>query len=224
MNNVKRLHNQVDEVLREGTKLCFLVRDTDLQQAHVEKLNLLRKEASQVKSMCINDEDSANLILALEYSLEAQLNELNMWLALKKNEAGMAWGYLVDAQSATQWAIRAHRVAETSSTNQERLMLVERLIFPPQLFLSTGMVVKEDLCSICGSIYGECDHIIGRPYNGELCFRKITKLEVQEVSLVDHPANKHCRILFIEEEGMKRDYLTWRPITGRPAQDKPISV
>lgn len=219
MSNLESLHTRINEALHEGINLCFLVRDSDLQRAHTEKLAVLRKEASQVKSICRDDEDTANFVLALEYALDAQLYELKMWLALKDNAAGSAWSYLVDAQSATRWAIRAHEAAEKLSLNQDRLLLIEKLIFPSQLFLSVGIVVKEAICTICGSIYGECDHIVGRPYKGQMCSKRITKSEAREVSLVDEPANKHCRILIIEEKGVKRDYLTWRPITDDAGKD-----
>lgn len=218
MSNLESLHTQINAALQEGINLCFLVRDSDLQRAHTEKLAVLRKEASQVKSIC-REEDAANLELALEYALDAQLYELKMWLALKDNAAGSAWSYLVDAQSATRWAICAHEAAEKLSINQDRLLLIEKLVFPPQLFLSVGIVVKEAICTICGSIYGECDHIVGRPYKGQMCSKRITKSEAREVSLVDEPANKHCRILIIEEKGVKRDYLTWRPITDDAGKD-----
>lgn len=219
MSDVKRLHDRVNEALQEGMNLCFLVRDSDLQQAHAEKLAALRKEASQVKSTCRSDEDAANLVLALEYALDAQLYEIKMWLELKNSAASLAWSNLVDAQSATRWAIRAHKDAERLSVNQDRLLLIEKLIFPPQLFFSAGIVVKEAICTICGSIYGECDHVVGRPYKGQMCSKRITKSEAREVSLVDEPANKHCRILIIEEKGLKRDYLTWRPITNDAEKD-----
>lgn len=218
MSNLEILHTRINEALQEGINLCFLVRDSDLQRAHAEKLAVLRKEASQVKSIC-REEDAVNLVLALEYALDAQLYELKMWLALKDNATGSAWSYLVDAQSATRWAIRAHEAAEKLSINQNRLLLIEKLVFPPQLFLSVGIVVKEAICTICGSIYGDCDHIVGRPYNGQMCSKRITKSEAREVSLVDEPANKHCRILIIEEKGVKRDYLTWRAITDDAGKD-----
>jgi hypothetical protein len=212
MNKIESLKDRIPEALKEGMQLCFLVRDSELQRAYIYKLTLLREEVGQAKAAYAEHEDSANLCLSLEYSLDAQLNELKMWLALKDNQAGVAWGHLVDAQSATHWAVLAHKASENLLVNQERLLLVEKLVFPPQVFFSTEMIVREALCSICGSIYGECDHIVGRPYKGQLCFRRLTKCDVQEVSFVDEPANKHCRILTIVDEGVKRDYLTRRPI------------
>jgi hypothetical protein len=40
----------------------------------------------------------------------------------------------------------------------------------------------------------------------------ITEMELEEVSLVDNPANKHCRVLTIETDGKKIDIMTLREV------------
>ena len=44
---------------------------------------------------------------------------------------------------------------------------------------------------------------------GELCARIVTKCDVQEVSLVEEPASKHCRLTAVsDEDGVMRDPLS----------------
>ena len=73
------------------------------------------------------------------------------------------------------------------------------------------MIVESPKCSICNQEYGICDHLSGKPYMGKLCCMMITKIkEMTELSLVDNPGDKRCRITSsLEKEGW-RDLLTWR--------------
>ena len=83
------------------------------------------------------------------------------------------------------------------------------------------MIVKDAECSICGKEYGECDHIKGRAYMGEQCYRIIKEADLLEASTVEKPANKLCRIIsYTGNDGVKRDVLTWRVIAEEPDQDK----
>jgi len=181
---------------------------------------LIKDEVPKAKELVLtNNEDIANELLALELMLEAQAQELEMWLALKDSRAADAWENLISAQDAARSAVRAHRLGEMLERSQERLHVMEKILFPPQLFFSIGAIVRESTCSICDSPYGECDHIKGRAYAGKICSRIISKAEVREVSIVDDPANKRCRVLEITEGGIARDYLTWAPIQKSVDQD-----
>jgi hypothetical protein len=82
------------------------------------------------------------------------------------------------------------------------------------------MIVKESECSICKQDYGECDHVKGRAYMGELCVRIITKAELREISLVKEPANKHARALHFSEKEGNRDIITWR--IKKETKEEPI--
>ncbi len=77
-----------------------------------------------------------------------------------------------------------------------KLERIEKLIFPPQTFLSTGLLVGSQECSICNEEYENCNHIKGKPYMGELC-RCIIKdiIELNHLAIVKNPADKGCRII-----------------------------
>ena len=63
--------------------------------------------------------------------------------------------------------------------------------------------------TICNENYNKCNHIKGKLYNGELCARE-TEMELEEISFVDTPANKLCKILKITHNGKTVDILTLR--------------
>jgi hypothetical protein len=86
----------------------------------------------------------------------------------------------------------------------------EKIFFPPQTFCSPGLIVRKSKCSICNLDYGECEHIKGKAYNGELCVRIIEQAELLEMSIVEEPANKHARAYSWSEKGEDHDIMTWR--------------
>lgn len=61
--------------------------------------------------------------------------------------------------------------------------------------LSPGMVIGASECSICHQDPETCEHIKGREYDGETCYRIITEIrEILEVSFVSRPAQPDARI------------------------------
>lgn len=60
--------------------------------------------------------------------------------------------------------------------------------------MSPGIVILASECSICGREPRECDHIKGRVYEGERCVRRITEMEIVEVSFVARPAQPDARL------------------------------
>lgn len=60
--------------------------------------------------------------------------------------------------------------------------------------LSPGYIVRSAECSICHLDPDDCAHILGRTYDGEVCYRIITRADVLEVSLVGRPAYPDARI------------------------------
>jgi hypothetical protein len=142
-----------------------------------------------------------------------------MWLLLKAEKPDEAWNKLVDAQASTRNAIRAHDRFSGIEQNSLRLASIEKLIFPPQIFLSSGLIVRSQICSICGLEYNDCSHVVGRPYWGELCFRHLRDFTANHIAIVTNPANKRCRITqFNTDEGI-RNRMTWRvePYSEIPA-------
>jgi hypothetical protein len=217
--NVINFHKKFLEVAVDCQKFCFMSRAKELQKEAKNKLDDLYNETHILKLDLISqkDEDAANALLSMELTIQSLQGELSMWIALKEDNPGSAWDFLVDAQRDARDALRVHLIGERLVGYIQHLDLLEIILFPRQMFSSVGMIVSEAVCSICGEEYGECNHLKGKAYMGEMCVRIIKHIaSLEEVSIVDNPANKHCRITSFTEEGIVRDILTWRVVEKDP--------
>jgi hypothetical protein len=75
--------------------------------------------------------------------------------------------------------------------------------------MSIGFVARAIECSICGRDPDECPHITGRMYDGKRCIRRITDLDLLEVSFVARPEQPDARIM-----GMSVDMSDLRESLG----------
>ena len=158
-------------------------------------------------------ENEANLVYCIENSLLAIAYELQMLVHLKEDKMSEAWNNLVRAQVIYGTVISNSPFQSEENDNYlNRLEQYEKLLFPNLYFQSVGGIIKESHCSICNQKSGKCDHIKGKLYKGELCTRVITDIQLEEVSLVENPANKHCRVLSIEQNGKVIDIMSLREI------------
>ncbi len=204
----------------------------DLEKSYSEVNNLARSHKLRKKAICSmrelkdklislkkekidkEEEENANLLLGLEMFLKSHLNELKMWENLREERYNKAWGNLVNSQNNAIDSASAHGLTEEIINKTiERLKKIEDVVFPKILFFSPGFVIVESKCSICGEKYKDCNHVKGLPYMGEICVREIEKIErIEEVSVVEKPANKLSRVLFIGKEDVKKDFMTLEKI------------
>lgn len=215
---IKAFQDEFQQTIQEGQSFCYITRAKEFQLQSREMLKNLAKKIATLKKKAIAAvfEDAANEMLSYEEITNATINELSMWIALKEDNPGAAWDYLVNAQMAAISAMQAHDSASHLDTYLEHLETLEHHMFPKQLFFSPGMIIREARCSVCKQEYGECDHVVGRPYMGELCSREIVHVDIEEASLVDNPANKHARgIIITGKDGVRRDFLSWRPAPSK---------
>jgi hypothetical protein len=203
---------------REIQTLAFIPRDTELQQAAVERARQLFALIKEQKARAIQEADElwANELLLMELAATAVTEQLHMCLALKREAPEAAWDHLVNAQSACEAAIKVRRQVDSGPEPSalenllEYLLHVEATVFPPQVFMSIGGTVDERECSICGQNYDACGHIKGRAYMGRVCSTILRDVTVEEASLVDIPANKHARVTHFSDGGGRRNKMTWR--------------
>ena len=199
--------------IKNAEVFLFITRDSELQHSAIEDLKRLKDQMTALKTDAVDqrNENLANTLLGYECVVEALVAELEMWILLKQEDPNAAWDKLVTAQSASCGAIRAHEGFSHLVQHCQRLDDIERLIFPPQVFFSVGMLIKCQECSICGHEYEDCEHLKGRPYMGQFCgviVREVTQLD--HVAVVDHPADKRCRVTEFTAERGVRDRMTWR--------------
>lgn len=204
-----------DEVLRESQKFAFLTRSIRLQTEAADKLKDLANEIKSYKDEMIKEQNefAANTLLSLEAMAYAQRKEIEMLKLLKENKSDQAWDCLIDSQMGIRAAMQAN---PTGASHLEgyinKLTAYERLIFPNQMFMSTGLIAKESKCSICDLIYGECEHLIGKAYMGQICHEIVTQADLQEVSIVENPASKKCRTITFQVDGTNRNWMTLDPV------------
>lgn len=200
-----------NDVVHAEEVFAFVTRDTELQQKACVALESLLRETAEQKALAIarQSEDLANLFLACECAATSLLSQIKMWLCLKEGKGDEAWDQLIAAQDAALWAQRAHPGFASLRNYAHRLELIEKLIFPPQVFTSAGFLVNHQVCSICKQEYGECRHIAGRPYMGRFCSIRAEGLTIDHVSIVDEPADKRCRVTHFDVDGGRRNRMTW---------------
>ena len=187
---------EFNQVVQKSENFLCITRCSALQRQALENLKSTEAmiETAKGEAIADNDEDLANLLLGFQCVVVALSNELEMWLLLKDEEPDAAWDKLVAAQMSSVDAARAHSDFSHLTRNNERLEVIEKIVFPPQMFVSTCMIVQSQVCSICEQEYEECSHLIGHPYMGELCYVIAKDLSVDHVAIVECPADKRCRI------------------------------
>lgn len=211
-NSLPPFVSSFNEQIKEAEVFLSIARDSDLQQQAVEKLIAVGSSIVEEKERAIKDgiQDYANLLLGCECVTSALIAELKMWLLLKEGKPDAAWDELVTAQMASVDAVRAHPGFSHLSEHNRRLEAIEALVFPPQVFISSGMIVGKQECSICGEEYGDCDHLVGKPYMGKFCYIIAKDLSLDHVAIVEHPADKRCRVQHFNVDGGSRNRMTWK--------------
>lgn len=198
--------------IKDIESFCSIARASELQREALDSATSLLAEVSQEKKAAVSrgDEDYANLLLGCACVVTVLRAELSMWLLLKEEKPDEAWDELVTCQMAAIDATRAHNGFAHLEHHVRRLEAVEKLLFPPQVFISSGMIVGLQECSICGEDYDECEHLIGNPYMGEFCHIIARDIALDHVAIVDYPADKRCRVRHFSVEGGMRNRMTWR--------------
>lgn len=210
-NNLSPFVKEFNQAVDDAEIFLSIVRDSKLQEMTCRTLEdmLPRIAAEKKTAIAQGNENYANLLLGCQCVARMLIAELKMWLLLKQEQPDEAWDELVTAQMSSVDAARAHEAFSHLELRNRRLEAIEHLVFPPQVFLSTGVIVKVQECSICGQEYEDCEHLIGKPYMGEFCHIIACDLEIDHVSIVEHPADKRCRVQQFSVEGGKRNRMTW---------------
>ena len=211
-NNLPSFVEEFNEAIREAEVFLSIARCSELQRGAIELLKEFLSRIFNLKSKAIaeNDENLANLLLGYECIFDTLIAELEMWILLKQDDPDMAWDKLVAAQMSSIAAVRAHAGFNHLVQRYQRLEAIEQLVFPSQVFLSSGVIIKHQECSICGGEYEDCEHLKGKPYMGKFCYVIVQDVEFNHVAIVDNPADKICRITNFEVEGGIRNRMSWR--------------
>ncbi len=208
-----------NSMVKEVESLLSIARSGELQREACKKIDTQAETLALEKANAITarDEDLTNLLLGCQCVNTSLLAELRMYLLLKEEKPDDAWDQLVLAQDCAIDATRAHPGFAHLAHHSAKLEAIEKLVFPPQIFISSGFLAGNQECSICGAEYGECDHLLGKPYMGKFCYIIAKNLSVDHVSIVDLPADKRCRVRSFSVEGGSRNRMTWLITQGEHA-------
>ena len=208
LHSIEALNGQI----RDVEVFLYATRCSNLQRRALASLRDLHSEIHALKADAIldKDESGANMLLGFECVVGVLEAELEMWLHLKEGDPDKAWDSLIRAQRLCVAAARAHSGFSHLPQKHQRLLELEHLVFPPQVFVSSGLIVRRQDCSICGQEYEDCDHLLGMPYMGQFCRLVIHEAEVNHVAMVEQPADKSCRVTQFDVEGGTRNRMTWR--------------
>lgn len=203
---------------QEIEPLLFLVRNSDLQRDAISKAQkfLNRVERARIGAIAEANEVEANSYLGLGAAIAAMMSEMEVYLLIKQDQPEAAWGKLIEAQEGVRAAARASKALTNLDRKFEFLRELETALFPPQIFASAGLIVHEQMCSICQADYEACNHIAGRAYMGRFCSLVIKKATADHVSIVDDPADRRCRVISVGVTNGKRNRMTW-VVTPDPA-------
>lgn len=208
------LLNKFNILIEVSQNKAIFTRGIEIQKDEINNLNNYLKDLHSIKIKYVSEEreQDANFVLYLEMSVKTIQKELSMLINLKEDKMAEAWNDLIEAQILIGSVIRNHPLNGDSLYGYlQRLDFYEKLLFPSMMFSSVGGIVKKSECSICGTDYDNCDHIKGKFYMGEMCCRIISEMELEEVSMVENPANKGCRMLTIQDSmGDVIDLMTLR--------------
>ena len=134
---------EFNQTVKDVEHLLSIARAGKLQREAIANLDstLARVGRAKATAAANGEEDYANLLLGCECVATALMSELKMWLLLKEERPDEAWNELVSAQMASVDAVRAHRGFAHLEQHVQRLDAVEKIVFPPQVFVSSGMIV-----------------------------------------------------------------------------------
>jgi hypothetical protein len=207
---------EYNSIVSKAQSKAIFVRGIEFQKKEVDFLDALLKKTQQAKRKSIKEKNNkkSNFLLCLELCIEAVKNELLFIISLKEDKPDFAWECLITAQNAISLSIRNHPFnGDYLLVYAQRLHLYEQTLFPNMMFASRGCVVGKSECSICKKKYGDCNHIKGYAYMGEICTEINNEIiSIEEISLVENPADKCCRILSYDENGKNYDVFTHREI------------
>jgi len=211
-----KFQDNFDQVVHNCQRFTPFVRGIEFQKEALLKLSKLIETVRANKTIVIKakNEVGANTLLSLEHMAIAAKAEIEMIINIKEDNIDKAWENLIDAQSSLRTSMQAHPTGALHlEPYMNKLLAYENLLFPNQIFMSIGLIAETGECSICGSEYGSCEHLKGKAYMGEICCEIVNKIkELKEVSIVEEPASKRCRVYTIQTGEDVRDIMTWRII------------
>ncbi|HHT03505.1 MAG TPA: zinc chelation protein SecC [Bacteroidales bacterium] len=179
-----------------------------LNEIHKQNYSLEQfdSELQKIKEEYVKDDNQevAKQIWIYQTIIEIHKLIINAFNLLKAKDYYNGWCQL-ERIEITIGSLKKHFLYDKE---QYKLWHIEKsvknlqVIFPYRLFGSSELLKKKKKCSVCDkeiSIRSNCGHIVGEIYNGEMCHRIVTDVEVLGMALVENPGNKFS-VMFMSDE------------------------
>ena len=178
----------------ESVEMNYYERNSELIS-----LSLKEKKEGALKDL---DPKEAKHIWCLEQVLFIQDIYYGAFKLLKQREYYKAWCEFEKIEDMYYSLIKHLQYAEESFRLDMAIKHVKQfqLVYPYKLFFSPEYIILEEECSICGrklNIRNFCGHEVGEVYNGEMCYRTVTRADVVSISIVPNPVQKYS-VLFTD--------------------------
>ena len=194
----------IDDIVQylDNKKVLF---DTNVE----ESILLLKEQAIRE-----NNEILANKLWYFNSILNIQKLYIEMYNLLKNNiydDYEKAW----NLREKIDIALSYHRDKDYYDKNFAQLQFINYVIknikplFPYKIFSSREMIIKKEVCSICGkirSIRNNCGHELGKVYMGELCYNIVKDAELKGFAMVENPEDEYT-ILKTEDNKFNYEIL-----------------
>jgi len=187
------------------TMLAEILADLDApQQATWQALEARALAAKQAA----NDADAKNRLWAVQAFAKAMATYVGAFEMMKAADHFGAWKDLEQVEIALKNSAKNPFLPELVPLIGARAGMIARWqsLFPYRFFMSPGMIKKNWECSICGkksTPISPCGHTPGQVYAGELAVRRITEVDLLEISIVTEPVQKYS-VAFVK--GQEFDY------------------
>lgn len=163
-------------------------------------------ELNRIKADYIRNGQSsqANEVWCIESILKIQTEYLNAFELLKQKEYYKAWCAIEQVELTLGFLAPHHDIGMDEymlSFIDEHIRKYQK-IYPYQIFISPELVEEEKKCNICNqimSIRNPCGHEVGEIYNGEMCCRIVTKVQILGIAMVESPLQKYS-VPFLKDE------------------------
>ncbi|OWP85332.1 YecA family protein [Flavobacterium davisii] len=193
--------------------------DLLIELENITDLKLLQEQIQVIKeeALLVNDQHIAKECWIAQSILQIHFQYREAFDYLRKKEYYKAWCELERVE------IEFHDLKRhfDTKTNSYGLYKIEKglrnlqILYPYKLFGSVELLKKKKKCSVCDkeiSIRRPCGHLVGEIYNGEICHRIVTDVEVLGMALVQDPGNKFSVMFIKDETGNQTDHYNYYPL------------
>jgi hypothetical protein len=225
---VEEMEREVRESVENGLLVCYgsCCHELQTQEQHRQYALIQKLEKYREQGIEDQNEQQANAAFIYLNIAAALLHHLQLWLLLKSDRMDEAWDQLVEAQDSLRIALRFVQDDALRRWYME-LLAAEKLLFPPQRFVSSAHYFGYAECTICGKVYGECEHVEGRLYMGHMCVKHFCDIgDLDHFAIVDYPRDKGCRWTKVKRDGYMYCTLTLRQLekAGEERGDAEVSL